>query len=317
MKNILKISFIVLMCIASVSCKKDDSTSTSITLRDRQVVYDEDILEIEDYLNSYYLEVDGDLNATIKEIDNGQTSLWDDTTYPLQSVTVKNDVRKTNYVNGGSADVVEYKMYYIVLNEGGGVRPTQVDSVFTAYKGWDLKNNEIFDQNNQGIWFTYPQTGQFDPVSISGFRQILYQIKTEESSSLNGNGTITHNNYGNIIVFIPSGLAYFNTSIGGEAYNPIAFQIKLFQRKENDQDRDRVKSNYEDLNGDNDFYNDDSDGDNIPNFLDADDDNDGIITKVEIIETNDGNGHITYYSFGNIPFCSGGSVKKHLDNSCQ
>ncbi|VXB61009.1 conserved hypothetical protein [Flavobacterium sp. 9AF] len=316
MKNILKISLTLSLILLLVSCKKDDGADTTFSLRDRQEVYNEDIAEIEAYLQENYLVVDVNLNASVKEIDNGQTSIWNNTTYPLQSMIVKNDVRVSSYITGVSTDVVEYKLYYIILNEGGGAYPTQVDSVFTAYKGWDLEN-EVFDQNNQGMWFTYPQTTAFDPVSISGYRQVLTKIKTEASSALNSNGTLTHNDYGNVLVFIPSGLGYFSGSnINGVSYNPAVFQIKLFNRKENDQDGDRILSNYEDINGDGDFYNDDTDGDNIPDFLDRDDDNDGVITKFEIIQSNDGNGNIVYYSFNNIPFCGSGSVKKHLDNSC-
>lgn len=300
-----------------VSCKKDEPAGSNIVIRDRQVVYDENILEIEDYLQSNYIEVDANLNFTIAPLDAMHTtSILQNSQYPVQFIEVKNDVRRTNFTDGASNDVVDYKLYYIILNEGGGVHPTQVDSVFTAYKGWDLEN-EIFDQNDQGIWFTYPQTTAIDPVSISGYRQILSKIKTEASSTLNTNGTVTHNDFGNVIVFVPSGLGYFSGTVGGKSYNPIVFQIKLFNRKENDHDRDRVKSNNEDVNGDGDFYNDDTDGDKLPNFLDPDDDGDGVITKTEIIQTNDGNGNITYYSFDNIPFCNGGSIKKHIDNSCQ
>lgn len=316
MKNILKVGFFLIILISVISCKKDDSTSSEIVLRDRQEVYDENIAEIEDYLKDHYIDVND--NFTVKPITdaNTQISIWDDTTYPLESMDdVKNDVRTSNFTDGVSTDVVDYKLYYVILNEGGGVNPTQVDSVFTAYKGWDFEN-KVFDQNNQGIWFTYPQTTQFDPLSISGYRQVLSKIRTEASSTLNGDGTTIHTDYGNVLVFIPSGLAYFNSSISGKSYNPIAFQIKLFSRKQNDHDRDRIKSNNEDLNGDNDYYNDDSDGDKIPNFLDIDDDGDGIVTKTEIIETNDGNGNITYYSFDNIPFCNSGSIKKHLDANC-
>ncbi|MBF04575.1 MAG: hypothetical protein CMP76_14930 [Flavobacterium sp.] len=338
MKNILRIIIFLVLVGGTISCKKDDGASNEVVLRDRQEVYDEDILEIEAYLKDNYLELDANLNATVKKIDAGQTSIWDDTAYPVQFITVKNDVRTSNFTDGVSADVVDYKLYYIVLNEGGGVNPTHVDSVFTAYKGWNL-SNEVFDQNNQGIWFTYPQTTAFDPLSISGYRQVLTKIKTEESSSLNGNGVVVHQNYGNVIVFIPSGLAYFNGVIGGASYSPLAFQIKLFYRKENDHDRDRIKSNNEDLNGDGDFYNDDSDGDKIPNFLDIDDDGDGVVTKTEIKKPIGESGILAYYPFNPIaddpsttnidetelkaiPSCSGDyttptRLRKHLDPSCQ
>ena len=338
MKNILRIVIFLVLVGGTISCNKDDGASNDVILRDRQEVYDEDIAEIRTYLKKHY--IDENDNFKVKEITdvNTQTSIWENTTYPIDSMEVKNDVRTSNFTDGASSDVVDYKLYYVVLNEGGGVNPTHVDSVFTAYKGWNLKN-EVFDQNNQGVWFTYPQTTAFDPLSISGYRQVLRKIKTEESSSLDSNGLVVHQNYGNVIVFIPSGLAYFNGVIAGESYNPLVFQIKLFYRKENDHDRDWIRSNNEDLNGDGDFYNDDTDGDKIPNFLDIDDDGDGVVTKTEIKKPVGESGILAYYPFNPIaddpsttdidetelkaiPSCSGDyttptRLRKHLDPSCQ
>ncbi|NJM79425.1 MAG: hypothetical protein HC854_07110 [Flavobacterium sp.] len=81
MKNIFKLSFFVVL-FSIVSCKKDDGADVTFELRDRAEVYAEDIAEIEAYLKDNYLTVDGDLNATISKIDNSQTSIWDQTTYP-------------------------------------------------------------------------------------------------------------------------------------------------------------------------------------------------------------------------------------------
>jgi hypothetical protein len=50
----------------------------------------------------------------------------------------------------------------------------------------------------------------------------------------------------------------------------------------------------EDLNNNQNVYDDDTDKDNVPNFLDADDDNDGVLTKNELdfntytVDTNQG-----------------------------
>lgn len=337
MKNILRVGFFLVILVSFVSCKKDDAPDSTIVLRDRQEVYVENIAQIEDYLKENFIDVDDDFKVKPITDANTQTSIWDDATYPLEFITVKNDVRSSNFTDGASTDVVDYKLYYVKLNEGGGSFPTAVDSVFTAYKGWDLEN-EIFDQNNQGIWFTYPQTTQFDPISISGFRQILRKIKTQASSYVDTNGVVVHEDFGNIIVFIPSGLGYFNSSISGKTYNPIAFQIKLFSKKENDHDRDRVLSNNEDLNGDGDYYNDDTDGDKIPDFLDVDDDGDGVVTKSEIKKPVGEAGILAYYPFNpiednpltpedetelkGIPSCANDytsptRLRKHLDNSCR
>lgn len=54
-------------------------------------------------------------------------------------------------------------------------------------------------------------------------------------------------------------------------------------------DNDGVPAFEEDLNGDGNLFNDDSDGDGIPNFLDTDDDNDNVPTIVEIINNDNPN----------------------------
>ena len=68
----------------------------------------------------------------------------------------------------------------------------------------------------------------------------------------------------------------------------------------NDDDNDGVPNYFEDFNGDGDLTNDDTDGDTIPNYLDDDDDGDGILTQNEEkdIDGNpidtDGDGNVNY-----------------------
>jgi len=97
-------------------------------------------------------------------------------------------------------------------------------------------------------------------------------------------------------MFLPSGLAYFsNATAGISAYEPIIFKFELIRVSENDHDADGIPSyledlykedgtlgsdgeftvNYEDLTDEND---DDTDGDGAPNYFDADDDGDGVLT---------------------------------------
>lgn len=280
MKNIYKILCFVVLGTFLTACPKTD-TPGPIPLRDRQEVYDENLATIEAYLQDNYLTVDANMDATITAIPEGgtQTSIWDQTIYPLQSIPVKNDTRISVFADGAGLDDVDYKLYYIVLNEGGGEAPISIDSTFTAYKGWNL-SNEIFDQNIQGTWSTFPESSS---SFISGYRQILSQVKTEASNIVNANGTITRTDFGNVIVFIPSGLAYFNNVISKVGqYSPICFQIKLFTKRERDHDGDRILSKFEDINGNGNYFDDDSDGDNVPDFFDVDDDGDGTLTKVEI-----------------------------------
>ncbi|WP_458628565.1 DUF6252 family protein [Winogradskyella sp. PC D3.3] len=67
-----------------------------------------------------------------------------------------------------------------------------------------------------------------------------------------------------------------------------------------DADGDGVPDAYEDFNGDGDIENDDTDGDGVPNYLDNDDDGDGVLTQFEAKDVNgnpidtDGDGDVDY-----------------------
>lgn len=120
------------------------------------------------------------------------------------------------------------------------------------------------------------------------------QFKTG-SYSTRADGTISYNDFGAGIMFIPSGLGYYAAgSANIPSYSPLVFSFKLFELQRLDQDGDGIPSYLEDLNGDG--YSrvlatgvlnpDDTDGDGIPNFLDVDDDGDGYGTKNEIKRPN-------------------------------
>lgn len=353
-KTISFVAFLSLFILVIVSCNKDDETTTE-TLRDRQVVYNENIGQIKNYLQNNYLNIgpNDEASASSSPIIGGATqTIWD--TYKVSDfngtgeetvpyIEVKNDTRLSVLTYGNNTDPVKYRLYYVMLDEGQGEFPITIDSTYVAYKGWNL-DNEIFDQNNVGKWFSFPEASL---SSISGFRQIQKIIKTESGSTFDtNNGTTTHHNYGNIIVFVPSGLAYFNGTLGNiEAYKPIVFQIKLFRRKERDHDKDGILSKYEDRNGDGYYFNDDTDGDFTPDFFDVDDDGDGYLTRWERRYLNANGDHVTdpitgekkYYPFNGeavddpstteidetrgIPSCSNDyttptRVRKHLNPNC-
>lgn len=64
---------------------------------------------------------------------------------------------------------------------------------------------------------------------------------------------------------------------------------------DSDDDNDGILTKNEDLDDDGDFTNDDTDGDGTPNYLDNDDDNDGLPTSKEsTTEDTDGNGVVDY-----------------------
>jgi hypothetical protein len=306
--------FLILMVLAVFisSCSKSDNR-TIAPPRDfgEQYAADKDL--IENFLKENYLVVDEQGNASTLPIPTGsdEVSIWNQQDFPLQFIDVINDGRRNNLVDGRVDDDTNYRLYYIILNEGGGLSPSVVDSVFTSYRGWKVIDNLTFDTAIEPAWLTA------DGV-VSGFRQILPLLKTAESFSDTNDGTVNFVNFGNALVFIPSGLGYFNTpppSIG--AYQPLVFQIQLKSLRYRDHDRDGILSKDEIYGSTSSIWLQDTDGDNIPDFLDRDDDGDRVLTRNEI---KDSEGNIIPFDL--IPSCSGNTtdpdrLKKHLDPTCQ
>ena len=313
-----------------VSCRQEDDPIPPPPPRDRTEVYGEDILEIEEFLQTHYMVVDPvSLDVEFLLIPEGgtQTSIWDQTDYPLQHITVKNDTR--TYANSGdlvgtpSSDPVSYKLYHIILNEGGGETPHVLDSIFASLKGVNLEN-QVFENIPNPIWFSNdrfinPQSGFTEGGIISGLRQFSTKLKTATNQTINQDGSITFENFGAGIVFIPSGLGYFNiprTNI--PAYAPIIFNLKLKTLFRRDSDNDGIINIQEDLNNNGNLYDDDTDADGIPNFLDRDDDGDGILTRreIKIPDPDNPSTCIVPQNYSQIPNCQT-NTKVHLDKICR
>ena len=318
MKRFLKYTCLASLLIGIWSCSKDDSVA-DVPVRDRQEVYDDNITKIESFLKSNSITIVDENSISFDSITPGASnSIWNQTDYPLQYIEVKNDVRTSNKVDGLINDPVTYKLYYMIINEGGGENPITIDNAFTRYAGYKL-DYSIFDKNDLGFWSGFPETSYTPTSVISGYRQILTKIKTASSITENSDGTLTYNNAGRVIVFIPSGLGYFNSAqLNIPGYSPLIFDITLVQRNFADHDNDGILSINEDVNGNGDFWDDDTDGDGIPNFLDLDDDGDGYTTREEITYKIEEGGVIVskLYPFDEIPNCDNGTVKKHLDKNC-
>ncbi|WCM41884.1 hypothetical protein MG290_13220 [Flavobacterium sp. CBA20B-1] len=301
------------------NCTPEDN-DTTIAERDRQEVYNEDIIEIETFLKSNSIEIREDgVNFETTDL-NASNAIWNQSENPLQSITIKNLPYYTNSQGLQKlTDNVEYKLYYIIVNEGGGETPNMHDNAFTSYTGYKF-DKTIFDTYPFGFWSAYPAFSSYTET-IAGYRQILQKIKTASAIIENEDGTYTYENPGRVIVFMPSGLGYFASSPAGSTigtYEPLIFDISLIAKKEVDHDNDGLLDKYEDVNSNGDLWDDDTDGDGKPNFLDLDDDGDGYTTRQEITYTVEENGEMVQklYEFEQIPNCENGSVKKHLDKNC-
>ena len=173
-------------------------------------------------------------------------------------------------------EIIDHKLYHIVIKEGlrADDRPSIADSVYLSYKG-KLLNGNVFDKKTNPVWFDTANV-------IRGFRYGL-QYFSPGNFIQRENGTIDFNQFGRGLIFMPSGLGYFNSAQTNiPTYSPLIFEVSVFTINRADHDNDGVLSIDEDPNNDGNPYNDDTDEDGTINMYDEDDDGDGILTKDEL-----------------------------------
>lgn len=294
MNKFFKLFLILAIGISFVSCTKTDSPEI-VPARDFAEQYAADIDSIDEYIDSHYITVDADYNVTMTKIPTPNTenkvSIRLQNEYPIRFKMV-------------NKDDVDYKVYYLKLREGVGQAPTAVDSVYISYKG-NLLNNVEFDYSQNPVWF------QLEAV-IAGWSEIIPLFKTGTYDTTVGPNPVAFADFGAGVMFVPSGLAYFNgiPSALVPQYSPLIFNFKLNMLRYKDHDRDGIYSKDEVdpdvLNQDPSDY--DSDGDGIANMYDVDDDGDRYLTKDEITKTTvNGITTIDYH------ICPATGKKKYLD----
>ncbi|MSP84502.1 MAG: FKBP-type peptidylprolyl isomerase [Flavobacteriaceae bacterium] len=272
MNKYFKIILFLVIGITIASCSKTDPTP-EVALRDYKVQYATDMDSINKYIDTHYITVDSDYNVTMTKIPIGgsQQSIRLQQTFPLQFKMVQNDDHDVNY-----------KIYYLNLREGTSQSTSAVDSVYVSYRGI-LVSDQQFDYSETPIWF------QLQSV-VEGWGEIIPLFKTGTYDTAEGPNPTTFTNFGAGVMFLPSGLGYYNQipSANIPYYSPLIFSFKLKSQRSRDHDRDGVLSKYEvsqTVVGQKpkDY---DSDGDKIPNYYDIDDDGDYFMTKVEIKRPN-------------------------------
>jgi len=165
---------------------------------------------------------------------------------------------------------VDYKMYYYVDQVGVGKQSSRNDSVQILYRGFLLDSTK-FDENTS---YTSTKSWFYLPRTIPGFRYGASYYK-EGEKIIYPDESFGYENTGNGVFFMPSGLAYANFgTVTIPPNSPIYYFLDLGKVIEADGDGDLVSNNDEDVNGDGDVYNDDTDGDLLPDFEDIDDDGD-------------------------------------------
>lgn len=201
---------------------------------------------------------------------------------------IESDLLSTRTFTRGE---VEYNYYVLKVREGVGEKPTFADSTFQNYRG-QLLDRSTFDQTTNPVWFDHPGTlTDGNPgIAVVALTQAMTEFGEASGFEVNEDNTVTWtDDYGIGAVFLPSGLGYFNNPSGSiPSYSPLIFSFQLFGVNEADHDRDGIPSWMEDLDGDGRLWNDNTNGNNRPNYLDPDDDGDGTPTRDEIVINEDG-----------------------------
>lgn len=298
----MKKFLVVLMCMGLLAaCGDDDDGLIGEVIPPRllsEVALENDE-EIQEFLQTHFYNyeefqappADFDFRVRIDTIageNSGKTPL----SQQVQNIIINVSSGQFNLQDG--EEDIPHTLYYLDVREGAGESPTVADSTLIKYEG-SLLDGSRFDAVSDFTW-------QELPFFIRGFATgaAILNAGTLDGVIINPDGTTRISNSGIGILFIPSGLAYFNsppsTSIG--AYDPLIFSVEIgLFVKDTDNDNDGIPSIMEDLNGDMDVFNDNTDNDierenglliGIPNFGDTDDDGDGVLTRTEISDA-DGN----------------------------
>ncbi|MXN91751.1 FKBP-type peptidylprolyl isomerase [Flavobacterium sp. Sd200] len=311
MNQFLKAFCLIGLITFFASCKKDDDVAITPP-RDYAVQYASEKDSIEKYLKNHYMDVDPvTFDVTFDSIRSTgpQVSIWDQTEYPLRNKVV-------------TLNEVEYTIYYLSFREGVGKAPTRGDNVLVNYKGTLLDDTQFELQ-------PFPQTSSSLYGTIEGWQEIIPLFKdgvyVDEPNSPN---PPQYQDYGAGVMFLPSDFAYYNTATGDiPAYSPLVFSFKLYSVTYTDLDEDGILNKDETEPGI-DIADYDTDGDDIPNYLDSDDDGDGYTTKYELEKLNPNDPSspgvpvpfvpAQYYSFDDAALlpCSSSGLKPYLDPTC-
>lgn len=319
--NLKNIVVFTTVFITFWSCKKDDDPRGEI-IPPRSIieVSTEDDAEIREFLSTHFFNYDEFQNPpdgfdfkvrfdTIAGDNAGKTSILDSGSLPgvefgMETITVES-------AGFGVSDdeVAEHTLYYLVARQGASENtPTIGDNVVLRYEGSRLDGTLFDASSNQPVTFNLSAV-------VQGFGNGVEFFKSGTDLVDNGDGTISYTDYGIGAIFIPSGLAYFNRGFGTSipAYTPLIFKVDIFTYEEDtDFDGDGIPSILEDVDGDGNLNNDNTDGDTefnvfLANYNDTDDDADGIPTREEIVLDEEGN-------FVGFKDTDGDGIDDHLDN---
>ncbi|GAB5400356.1 MAG: hypothetical protein Aureis2KO_19410 [Aureisphaera sp.] len=286
MKRAKLLAIFTITLLSFISCRNDDGNIEFVPARDRGEEVAASTAIIEDYLQTHFYNYEEFENPpadfdrkirfdTIAGDNSNKISLFDHPNLRSKMVADRVD------------EGVEYKLYYLNVEQGGGeTSPEFPDVTVVTYEGiW-------INEENSGTAYTNLFDSSVVPVTfdltgvVNGFQDAMIEFNVAESITTNSDGSVNVENPGIGAVFMPSGLGYYvSTPVGSgiPVYAQLIFTFHLYQSRQGDQDNDGIPSIFEDLNGNELEEDDDTDSDGLPNYFDGDDDNDGRPTSGEIV----------------------------------
>ncbi|MGB5980799.1 MAG: proprotein convertase P-domain-containing protein [Nonlabens sp.] len=137
-----------------------------------------------------------------------------------------------------------------------------------------------FDGDQQGIF----NLSINDPILLNGLAVVDYElsyhftaIDAQSGANPIGNPTAFTNTSNPQVIYTRV------ASLTGSCFETDTFVISILDNSALDSDGDGIFNNLEDLDGDGDLTDEDTDNDGTPNYLDTDDDNDTVLTADEIV----------------------------------
>lgn len=244
-----------MLLISLTSCKKEEEIEPP---RDVAEQASEEEIKLEEFLSSHFYNYEQFESSDIPvEISIDSIAGSNQDKIALINQVVKQFVK----VKTSSGDLIDHPIYTLIAKEGSGQSPSRADSTYVSYKGILLNKNQ-FDRSFEPIWFDLTTV-------VRGFREGLGAFKSGDFT-VDQNNIVTFSNYGQGIIFMPSGLGYYNQNSGAiPEYSPLIFIINLYLVKKTDHDGDGILSGLE-YDNDGDGLPDDTDEDGLADYLDQD-----------------------------------------------
>jgi FKBP-type peptidyl-prolyl cis-trans isomerase FkpA len=263
------------------ACEDQNPVVMSNFDHEAQVAIDFDSLK--QYLQTHYYNPNDGAIWTVGSVGEGalpageEITLFEDPKLETMSDIEANDT-ETNYT-----------MYFYNIEEGNDgsnsilkKTPSVLDAVSVRYVGM-LLDSTVFDESG-----TYPVTLNLGST-VLGFSYGMTKLK---GGTLQTNPDLTYEytNVGKGYIFLPSGLGYKeNVQRSIPSNSPIVFKLELHDVHFSDLDNDGIPSSYESFtNSNGTLAVIDTDGDGYEDYLDLDDDGNGVLTKVQADLNEDG-----------------------------